>query len=46
LKQPFFGAFCTDDIDLDDHEEKRKDQGIMGSFNKKKLPGKFEALKG
>ncbi|KAK8471598.1 hypothetical protein PHAVU_003G270100 [Phaseolus vulgaris] len=35
-----------DDIDLDDHEEKRKDQGIMGSFNKKKLPGKFEALKG
>ncbi|XP_047178116.1 uncharacterized protein LOC124845114 [Vigna umbellata] len=35
-----------DDIDLDDHEEKRKDQGILGGFNKKKLPAKFQALKG
>lgn len=23
---------CTDDIDLDDHEEKRKDQGILGAL--------------
>lgn len=39
-------SLCTDDIDLDDHEEKRKDQGILGGFNKKKLPAKFLALKG
>lgn len=37
---------CTDDIDLDDHEEKRKDQSILGALNKKKLTGKFQALKG
>ncbi|WVZ07096.1 hypothetical protein V8G54_020442, partial [Vigna mungo] len=35
-----------DDIDLDDHDGKRKDQGILGGFNKKKLPAKFQALKG
>ncbi|XP_058767582.1 uncharacterized protein LOC131641293 [Vicia villosa] len=37
-----------DDIDLDDHVEKRKDRGIMGlgGLNKKKLTGKFQALKG
>ncbi|RDY02840.1 Syntaxin-binding protein 5, partial [Mucuna pruriens] len=35
-----------DDIDLDDHEEKRKDQSILGALNKKKLTGKFQALKG
>lgn len=37
---------CTDDIDLDDHEEKHKDQSILGALNKKKLTGKFQALKG
>lgn len=38
----------TDDIDLDDHVEKRKDRGILGigGLNKKKLSGKFQALKG
>lgn len=36
----------TDDIDLDDHVEKRKDHGILGALNKKKLTGKFQALKG
>ncbi|CAJ2635925.1 unnamed protein product [Trifolium pratense] len=37
-----------DDIDLDDHVEKRKDHGILGlgALNKKKLTGKFNALKG
>ncbi|KAH1234380.1 Syntaxin-binding protein 5 [Glycine max] len=35
-----------DDIDLDDHEEKRKDQSILGALNKKKLTGKFQVLKG
>ncbi|KAL2966238.1 hypothetical protein AAZX31_16G104900 [Glycine max] len=35
-----------DDIDLDDHEEKHKDQSILGALNKKKLTGKFQALKG
>ncbi|KAK7379694.1 hypothetical protein VNO78_34383 [Psophocarpus tetragonolobus] len=35
-----------DDIDIDDHEEKRKDQSILGALNKKKLTGKFQALKG
>ncbi|GAU46589.1 hypothetical protein TSUD_186580 [Trifolium subterraneum] len=37
-----------DDIDLDDHVEKRKDHGILGlgAINKKKLTGKFNALKG
>nr|KYP36996.1 hypothetical protein KK1_041853 [Cajanus cajan] len=35
-----------DDIDLDDHDEKRKDQSILGALNKKKLTGKFQALKG
>ncbi|KAK7360314.1 hypothetical protein VNO77_02298 [Canavalia gladiata] len=35
-----------DDIDLDDHEEKRKEQSILGALNKKKLTGKFQALKG
>ncbi|CAJ1942207.1 unnamed protein product [Sphenostylis stenocarpa] len=35
-----------DDIDLDDHEEKHKDQGILGGLGKKKLTGKFQALKG
>ncbi|XP_073219915.1 uncharacterized protein [Cicer arietinum] len=35
-----------DDIDLDDHVEKRKDHGILGALNKKKLTGKFQALKG
>ncbi|KAL2966239.1 hypothetical protein AAZX31_16G104900 [Glycine max] len=33
-------------IDLDDHEEKHKDQSILGALNKKKLTGKFQALKG
>jgi hypothetical protein len=38
----------TDDIDLDDHVEKRKDHGILGlgALDKKKLTGKFNALKG
>ncbi|XP_027348737.1 uncharacterized protein LOC113860236 [Abrus precatorius] len=35
-----------DDIHLDDHEEKRKEQSILGALNKKKLTGKFQALKG
>ncbi|KAF7829057.1 Syntaxin-binding protein 5 [Senna tora] len=35
-----------DDIDLDDPGEKRKDQNILGALNKKKLAGKFQALKG
>ncbi|XP_061351439.1 uncharacterized protein LOC133296460 [Gastrolobium bilobum] len=35
-----------DDIDIDDHEEKRKEQSILGALNKKKLAGKFQALKG
>lgn len=41
-------SFFTDDIDLDDHVEKRKDHGILGigALNKKKLTGKFQALKG
>ncbi|WVZ11788.1 hypothetical protein V8G54_016318 [Vigna mungo] len=35
-----------DDIDLEDHEEKRKEQSILGALNKKKLVGKFQSLKG
>ncbi|KAK7262765.1 hypothetical protein RJT34_30345 [Clitoria ternatea] len=35
-----------DDIDFDDHEEKRKDQSLLGALNKKKLTGKLQALKG
>ncbi|KAK7406932.1 hypothetical protein VNO78_08568 [Psophocarpus tetragonolobus] len=35
-----------DDIDLDDHGEKRKEQSILGALNKKKLAGKFQSLKG
>ncbi|XP_052725900.1 uncharacterized protein LOC108335436 isoform X3 [Vigna angularis] len=34
------------DIDLEDHEEKRKEQSILGALNKKKLVGKFQSLKG
>ncbi|KAK4261998.1 hypothetical protein QN277_027615 [Acacia crassicarpa] len=35
-----------DDIDLEDPGEKRKDQRILGTLNKKNLAGKFQALKG
>ncbi|XP_068468684.1 lethal(2) giant larvae protein homolog SRO77 [Phaseolus vulgaris] len=35
-----------DDIDLEDHGEKRKEQSILGSLNKKNLVGKFQSLKG
>ncbi|MED6112163.1 hypothetical protein PIB30_059215 [Stylosanthes scabra] len=37
-----------DDIDIDDHEEKHKEQNRLGlgALNKKKLAGKFNALKG
>ncbi|RDY11140.1 Syntaxin-binding protein 5, partial [Mucuna pruriens] len=35
-----------DDIDLEDHGEKRKEQSILGALNKKKLAGKFQSLKG
>ncbi|RYQ81230.1 hypothetical protein Ahy_Scaffold1g107211 [Arachis hypogaea] len=35
-----------DDIDLDDHVEKRKEQSILGALNKKKLAGKLNAFKG
>lgn len=35
-----------DDIDLEDHGEKRKEQSIFGALNKKKLAGKFQAMKG
>ncbi|KAI4327839.1 hypothetical protein L6164_020257 [Bauhinia variegata] len=35
-----------DDIDLEDPGEKRKEQNILGALNKKKLAGKFQALKG
>ncbi|KAJ1413328.1 WD40/YVTN repeat-like-containing domain superfamily [Sesbania bispinosa] len=35
-----------DDIDIDDIEEKPKEQKILGALNKKKLAGKFQALKG
>lgn len=36
----------VDDIDLEDHKEIRKEQSILGALNKKKLAGKFQALKG
>ncbi|KHN41818.1 Syntaxin-binding protein 5-like [Glycine soja] len=35
-----------DDIDLEDHVEKRKEQSILGALNKKKLAGTFQSLKG
>ncbi|KAK7252631.1 hypothetical protein RIF29_36717 [Crotalaria pallida] len=35
-----------DDIDLDDHVEKPKEQSILGGLNKKKWAGKFQAMKG
>ncbi|XP_057420453.1 uncharacterized protein LOC130714562 isoform X2 [Lotus japonicus] len=35
-----------DDIDIADYEEKPKEQRILGGLNKKKLAGKFQALKG
>ncbi|RYQ81759.1 hypothetical protein Ahy_B10g100368 isoform D [Arachis hypogaea] len=37
-----------DDIDIDDHEEKHREQNKLGlgALNKKKLAGKFHALKG
>ncbi|TKY70241.1 Syntaxin-binding protein 5 [Spatholobus suberectus] len=35
-----------DDIDLEDHGEKRKEQSILGALDKKKLAGKFRSLKG
>ncbi|XP_020218072.1 uncharacterized protein LOC109801420 [Cajanus cajan] len=35
-----------DDIDLEDHGEKRKEQSILGALNKKNLAGKFQSLKG
>ncbi|XP_020997668.1 uncharacterized protein LOC107487292 [Arachis duranensis] len=35
-----------DDIHLDDHVEKRKEQSILGALNKKKLAGKLNAFKG
>ncbi|KAL2334232.1 hypothetical protein Fmac_015445 [Flemingia macrophylla] len=35
-----------DDIDLDDHEEKRRDHSILRALNKKKFTGKFQALTG
>ncbi|XP_027909393.1 uncharacterized protein LOC114168683 isoform X1 [Vigna unguiculata] len=35
-----------DDIDLEDHGEKHKEQSILGALNKKKLVGKFQSLKG
>ncbi|KAK7309410.1 hypothetical protein RJT34_06115 [Clitoria ternatea] len=35
-----------DDIDLEDHGEKRKEQSILGALNTKKLAGKFQSLKG
>ncbi|KAL2348696.1 hypothetical protein Fmac_002696 [Flemingia macrophylla] len=35
-----------DDIDLEDHGEKRKEQSILGTLNKKNLTGKFQSLKG
>lgn len=34
-----------DDIDLEDHAEKRKEPHLLGAFNKN-LAGKFQALKG
>ncbi|XP_024641061.1 uncharacterized protein [Medicago truncatula] len=42
-KQP---ELTLDDIDLEDHKEIRKEQSILGALNKKKLAGKFQALKG
>lgn len=35
-----------DDIDIEDHGEKRKEQSILGALNKKNLAGKFQALRG
>ncbi|KAI5438541.1 hypothetical protein KIW84_024323, partial [Lathyrus oleraceus] len=35
-----------DDMDLENHREIRKEQSILGALNKKKLAGKFQALKG
>ncbi|XP_019446907.1 PREDICTED: uncharacterized protein LOC109350194 isoform X1 [Lupinus angustifolius] len=35
-----------DDIDLDDDEGKHKEHSILGGLSKKKLAGKFQALKG
>ncbi|XP_045813629.1 uncharacterized protein LOC123907410 [Trifolium pratense] len=35
-----------DDTDLEHHREIRKEQSILGALNKKKLAGKFQALKG
>ncbi|KAJ1403849.1 WD40/YVTN repeat-like-containing domain superfamily [Sesbania bispinosa] len=35
-----------DDIDIEDHGEKRKEQSILGALNKKNLAGKFQVLKG
>lgn len=35
----------ADDIDLEDHAEKRKEPHLLGAFNKN-LAGKFQALKG
>lgn len=44
----FFFLFvaCKDDIDLDDHEERPKDQNILAALNKQKLASKFQAFKG